>query len=347
MADDTIQIRNIETVQKRSLKKFFMQWEWMLVAVLIIINLVNMSLSPSYLNYDNLMNAMMVFLDKAVMAFPMMMVLLLGEIDISVASIAAFSGVFMGLANQAGMPFALILITGLLVGALCGMFNGILCTQFPQLSSTIVTLGNLIFLRGLAYMILENKAFSNFPAQMKFFAWGDIGKIPFILFFFVFEALLFAFLIHRTRFGRQLYAIGNNEVASRFSGLKTKTIKVVVFTVSGLFAAVAAIFLISKLGSVRASMATGYEMEVIAMVVLGGVSSSGGKGRVSGVILSVFTIGLLRFGLGLANISSQVIMIVLGALLIVAVAIPNMKQVVSECGVRKHTHEKKSGGMKK
>lgn len=342
MADEKIPVRRIAAEKKLTLKSFFMQWEWMLVAVLVIINLVNMNLSPSYLDFDNLMNAMMVFLDKAIMAFPMMMVLLLGEIDISVASIAALSGVFMGLANNMGLPFPIIVLAGLAVGALCGFFNGILCTRFPELSSTIVTLGNLIFLRGLAYMILENKAFSGFPAQMKFFAWGDIGGIPFILIFFILEALVFAFLIHRTKFGRKLFAMGNSEAASRFSGIKTNKIKVIVFTVSGLSAAAASLFLTSKLGSVRASMATGYEMEVIAMVVLGGVSSSGGRGRVSGVALAVFTIGLLRFGLGLANISSQVIMIILGALLIVAVAIPNMKQVVSESEILKQIHRRNS-----
>lgn len=342
MAQEKTPVRNIASVKKVTFKSIFMQWEWMLVAVLLIINLVNMSLSPNYLNYDNLMNAMMVFLDKAIMAFPMMMVLLLGEIDISVASIAALSGVFMGLANEAGLPFAVIVLVGLCAGALCGFMNGVLCTRFPELSSTIVTLGNLIFLRGLAYMILENKAFSGFPKQMKFFAWGKIGNIPFILIFFILEAGAFAFLIHRTRFGRKLYAMGNSEVASRFSGLKTNSIKVAVFTLSGLSAGAAALFLTSKLGSVRASMATGYEMEVIAMVVLGGVSSSGGKGRVSGVVLAVFTIGLLRFGLGLANISSQVIMIILGALLIVAVAIPNMKQVVSESEILKQIRRKSS-----
>ena len=144
------------------------------------------------------------------------------------------------------------------------------------------------------------------------------------------ETLIFAFVIHRTKFGRSLYAIGSNAKASRFSGIKTNQIKVLVFTLSGLCAGFAGLFLISKLGSARASIAKGYEMEVIAMAILGGVSTAGGKGKVLGAVLGVFSIGFLRYGLGIVNVSSQILMIIIGALLVVAVAIPNLKEVISE-----------------
>jgi rhamnose transport system permease protein len=126
-----------------------------------------------------------------------------------------------------------------------------------------------------------------------------------------------------------VYAMGNNIVTSRYSGLKVDRIKIIIFTLNGLFAAIAGIFLTSKMGSARPSIALGYELDVIAMVVLGGVSTAGGKGRVGGTVLSIFIIGLLRYGLGLINVPSQSIMIILGALLVVAVAIPNLKESFS------------------
>jgi rhamnose transport system permease protein len=202
-------------------KKHFLTWEWMLVVVLIVVNLINISLSESYFNFENITNAIKIFLDKAIMALPLMMVLIAGEIDISIASIMGVAGVCMGLANAAGMPFYIIILIGMLAGTLCGLFNGILVTRFPELSSVIITLGNLILFRGIAFMTLENKAVTDFPQQITFFAWGKIGGIPFILIFFIIEAIFFVYLIHRTKFGRSLYAIGNNKITSKFSGLKT------------------------------------------------------------------------------------------------------------------------------
>ena len=140
---------------------------------------------------------------------------------------------------------------------------------------------------------------------MSFLAWSKVAGIPLILIVFFVETLIFAFVIHRTKFGRSLYAIGSNAKASRFSGIKTNQIKVLVFTLSGLCAGFAGLFLISKLGSARASIAKGYEMEVIAMAILGGVSTAGGKGKVLGAVLGVFSIGFLRYGLGIVNVSSQ------------------------------------------
>lgn len=322
--------RSIELGRKRSLKSIFLRWEWMLLVFLIIVNILNASISEDYFDYNNLASNMKIFLDKAIIALPMMMVFLIGEIDISVGSILTICGVGMGLVNELGAPFYLVVITGLAIGTLCGLINGLLVAKFSELSSTIVTLGTMILFRGIAYMILENRAYVNFPEGLQFFSWGSIWNIPFILVFYIIEVLIFAFVVHRTVFGRSLYAQGGNRTTSFFSGIKTEKIKIIVFTITGLITGIAAIFLLSKLGSARAKMAGGYEMEVIAMVVLGGVSSRGGKGTVLGVVISAFLIGFLRFGLGLINISSETIMIIIGALLIVAVGIPNLGRTFNE-----------------
>lgn len=309
-------------------KKFIFQWEWMLAILLVGINMMNIKFSPNYWDYNNLMSAIQMFLDKAIMVFPMMLVILLGDIDISVASTMALSSVVMGVSYNAGIPMGIAIVIGLAVGTLGGFINGLLLVKFKELSAVIVTLSTMIIYRGIASIILENQAVGNFPTWFKFFGWEQIGPVPFILIFFIIEAILFAFIVHKTPFGRRIYAMGNNVVASKFSGIKVDRIKLIIFTLNGLFAAIAGIFLTSKMGSARPSMALGYELDVIAMVVLGGVSSSGGKGRVVGTVLSIFIIGMLRYGLGIINVPSQTIMIILGALLVVATAIPNLKETL-------------------
>lgn len=317
--------RIIENERTFSWKRFVFQWEWMLVLMLAIVTIVNISASSNFSNPTNIMNAMRDFLDKAIVVFPMAFIIMLGEIDISVASIMALSSVVMGMAYQAGAPMGVAIVIALLVGTACGFVNGIILAKFPELSSMIVTLATQIIFRGIASILLETNSVGGFPDWFKNFGWGKLGPFPNILIFTVIEALFFAYLLHRTKFGRRTYAMGNSVIVSKFSGIKTNRIKVIIFTMAGLLSAVAAVFLASKMGSVRPDVAKGYELDIIAMVVLGGVSTAGGKGNILGCVLSILVIGFLRYGLGLVNITSQVIMIIVGALLIIAVAIPNLK----------------------
>lgn len=308
-----------------SLKDFFLQWEWMLVLLLIIINVMNSLLSPYYLNTSRLLDATMTFLDKAFIVLPMVFVIILGDIDISVASTVALSAVVMAVVYNLGVPMELAMLICLLVGTLCGFINGMLIVKFKELSAVIVTLSTMIIYRGIAYIILEDQASGNFPSWYTKLGWGYIAGIPLILVVFAVFAVIFALLLHKTTFGRRIYAMGNNITASRFSGVQVDKLKVVVFTLTGLMSAVAALFLTSRMGSTRPNVASGYELDVIAMVVLGGVSTAGGKGKMPGAILAVFLIGLLRYGLGLVNVPAQVLLIIIGLLLIFAVMIPNLK----------------------
>jgi rhamnose transport system permease protein len=317
--------RIIENERAFSWKTFMFQWEWLLLLMLVIVNIINVSISPNYANTNNIMNAMRDFLDKAIVVFPMALIILLGEIDISVASIMALSSVVMGMAYQAGVPMEFAILIALVVGAICGLVNGLILVKFPELSSMIVTLSTMIIFRGIASILLQTNSVGGFPTWFKSFGWGKVGPIPIILVFVIIEAIFFIYLVHYTKFGRRTYAMGSSVVASKFSGIKTNRIKLIIFTITGLLAAVAAVFLASKMGSVRPDVAKGYELDIIAMVVLGGVSTSGGKGKILGCILSILVIGFLRYGLGLVNVTSQVIMIIVGALLIIAVAIPNFK----------------------
>ncbi|MFA9558878.1 ABC transporter permease [Evansella sp. AB-rgal1] len=317
--------RVLENKQAFSLKRFFFQWEWMLVLVFLLVMIINTNLSPYFLNAAGLRDATMVFLDKAFIVFPMVMIMILRDIDISVGSTVALSSVIMAtLYNSLGIPMEAAIVICLLVGALCGFVNGILIVKFKELSAVIVTLGTMILYRGIAYVILENQASGNFPDWFSFFGWGKVAGVPFILVAFLVLALVFTLLLHKTTFGRQVYAMGNNTTASRFSGVQVNKIKVLVFTLAGLMAAVTAIFLASRMGSTRPNVATMYELDVIAMVALGGISTAGGKGKMIGAIIAVFIIGYLQYGLGLINIPSQMMLVIVGLLLLISVSIPKV-----------------------
>ena len=317
----------MENISKKefSVKKFFLQWEWLLVLLFILVNITNASLSPFYLDFNNLRDATMTFLDKAFIVFPMVMVMILRDIDISVASIVALASVVMAHLYTLGVPMELAVFICLTVGAVCGLINGLLIVKFKELSAVIVTLATMIIYRGIAYIILEDQSAGSFPEWFGFFGWGYVYGIPFILLSFVVLAVIFGLMLHKTTFGRRVYAIGNNPTASRFSGVQVDKIKIIVFTLAGLMAGVTALFLTSRMGSTRPNVALGYELDVIAMVVLGGISTAGGKGKMAGAIIAIFLIGYLRYGLGLINIPAQVLMIIIGLLLITAVMVPNLK----------------------
>lgn len=317
--------RVIASKKDFSLIGFFFQWEWLLVFLIMSVFVMNMNLSDYFLDYNNLRDATMGFLDKAFIVLPMVFIILMGDIDISVGSIVALSSVVMADLYNHGVPMEIAIIICLFVGAFCGWINGMLIVKFKELSSVIVTLATMIIYRGIAYIFLQDQASGNFPSWFKFLGWDYVGGIPFILIAFAIGVLIFGYLLHKTTFGRRVYAIGNNPTAAQYSGIQVGKIKVIVFTLAGLMAAVTALFLTSRMGSTRPNIATGYELEVIAMVVLGGISTAGGKGRIIGAILAVFLIGFLRFGLGLVNVSAQTLLIILGLLLIIAVAIPQLK----------------------
>ncbi|ADQ06405.1 inner-membrane translocator [Caldicellulosiruptor hydrothermalis 108] len=318
-------MKNVDTnLNSTSLKSILYRWEIVLIILLVVVNIINSSISPYYLNARNLLDATTTFLDKAFIVFPMIMVLILGEIDISVGSIVALSSVIMGVLYKSGIPMVISILVCIVLGALCGFFNGYLLSKF-NLSSIIVTLSTMIIYRGIAYIILEDQAAGDFPEWFGFFGWGYVGVIPFILICFIITAIVFGLLLHKTTFGRYIYAIGNNITASRFSGVKVDKVKIIVFTLNGLMAAITAIFLTSRMGNTRPNIALGYELDIITMAVFGGVSTAGGKGNIFGPILAIFVIGLLQYGLGLINVPSTTMLVIVGSLLILSVLITNLR----------------------
>jgi rhamnose transport system permease protein len=317
--------RSLSIEKPWSWKQFFFQWEWLLVVIFLVIHVINSFISPYYLNAGTFLNAPMNFLDKAFIVLPMMLVIILGNIDISVGSIVAFTSVMMAVIFNAGVPMPAAILCALIIGTLCGGVNGLLLIKFRELPAMIITLVTMTIYRGVAYVILEDRASGGFPSWFSFFAWGYVGPFPFILLVFIAAAVVFGILLHKTGFGRNIYGMGSNFLACKYSGVETSRVLLVVALLTGLMSAICAIFLTSRMGSTRPNVAQGYELDVIAMVVLGGVSTSGGTGRIAGPLLSIFIIGFLNYGLGLINVSAQIILIILGFLLVLSVLVMNLR----------------------
>jgi rhamnose transport system permease protein len=302
-------------------------WETILLVVAIAVFTVNSIASPYFLNAWNLSDATFNFTEKAMIAFAMAMLIIAGEIDLSVASIIALTSTAMGLAMQAGAGVPVLVLVGLLTGLLCGAFNGFLVAGMG-LPSIVVTIGTLSLFRGISYIVLGDKAFTKYPPGFDFFGQGYVWWVfSFELALFAAAALAFYVLLHRTNFGRAVYAIGNNPTAAQFSGIRVARVRFILFVLTGLMSGIAAICLTSRLGSTRPSIATGFELEVITMVVLGGVSILGGSGSIAGVVLAALIMGMVTFGFGLLNVPGIVMSIFLGLLLIVVIAVPRLFRV--------------------
>jgi rhamnose transport system permease protein len=299
-------------------------WEAVLVIVAIAVFVTNAFASPYFLNAWNLSDATFNFTEKAMIAFAMAMLIIAGEIDLSVASIIALVSTAMGLAMQAGAGVPLLGVIGLGTGLLCGAINGFLVAGMG-LPSIVVTIGTMSLFRGISYIVLGDQAFTGYPDGFDYFGQGYVWWVfSFELVLFAVMAVVFWALLHRTNFGRAVYAIGNNATAAQFSGIRVARVRFILFLLTGLTSGIAAICLTSRLGSTRPSIATGFELEVVTMVVLGGVSILGGSGSILGVVLAAFIMGMVTFGFGLLNVPGIVMSIFLGLLLIGVIAVPRL-----------------------
>ncbi|MGV8953245.1 MAG: ABC transporter permease [Cypionkella sp.] len=316
--------RHIPDRLQSPLQRRLRSWEVLLLIVAVMIFTANSFASPYFLNAWNLSDATFNFTEKAMIAFAMALLIIAGEIDLSVAAIIALSSTAMGAAAQVGVGPAGLVAIGLAVGLICGTVNGFLVTGMG-LPSIVVTIGTMSLFRGLSYIVLGDTAYGGYPAGFAFFGQGYVAwVISFELALFAALAVVFGVLLHLTNFGRAVYAIGNNATAALFSGIRVGRVKFILFLLTGLMSGVASICLTSRLGSTRPSIGFGMELEVVTMVVLGGVNILGGSGSIPGVVIAAFVMGLVTFGLGLLNVPGIVMSIVIGALLIGVIALPRL-----------------------
>ena len=240
------------------------------------------------------------------------------------ASIIALASTAMGAGLQLGLGTTELVFIGLAVGLLCGAFNAVLVTVLG-LPSIVVTIGTMSLFRGISYIVLGDQAYRGYPPDFAFFGQGYVFWVfSFELVLFAVLALIYGILLHKTNFGRTIYAIGNNPTGALFSGIRVQRVKFILFLLTGLMSGVAAICLTSRLGSTRPSIGAGMELEVITMVVLGGVNILGGSGTILGVVLAAFVMGLVTFGFGLLNVPGIVMSIFIGLLLIGVIALPRL-----------------------
>ena len=310
-------------------------WEGILLALLIGIVIFNSSMTPHYLQVQNQINLFQLHIEKVIIVLIMAFIIINAEIDLSVASVMALAGCVMGYLFEKGLPFELCVLAGLLTGVLTGAFNGFI-VAYVRLTSLIVTLAGLIGYRGLAHVLLENRSVGNFPE------WFDrlgqqpiVGPFPLALIIFFVLLIIALIILQRSGAGRYVFVIGNNSEVARYSGVNVRRVKMTLFIVSGLVSALAGLLLTARLGSIRGDTAIGTELEVITMVLLGGVSIFGGTGSLYGVLLSILIILNLRNGMGLLNVPGENQTGVIGALLILSVLGPNIGRGVREAWSRR------------
>jgi rhamnose transport system permease protein len=322
MSDSAHIDRHIPDRLESPLRAALVSWPALLLVVAVVLFIVNSFASPYFLSPWALSDATFNFTEKAIIALAMALLIISGEIDLSVAAIMALASTAMGLALQFDIGTAGLAAIGITVGLACGMFNGFLVTGLG-LPSIVVTIGTMSFFRGLSFIVLGDQAYKGYPASFAYFGQGYVWwVISFEFVLFLTLAFVFYLVLHRTTFGRQIFVIGNNATAARFSGLRVERTKFILFCLTGLMSGIAAVLLTSRLGSTRPSIALGWELEVVTMVVLGGVSILGGSGTIQGVVLAAFIMGLVTFGLGLLNVPGIVMSIVIGVLLIFVIALP-------------------------
>ncbi len=305
-------------------------WEGFLLVLVIIVIIINVVQSPFYLGTGNQINLFKLSIEKVILAVTMALIIINAEIDLSVASMMGLCAAVLAFLHELGVPVQWAIVAALATGVLAGAFNGF-WVAFVGLPSLVVTLAGVIGFRGLARVLIEDRSIGDFPEW--FDALGQqplIGPFPLsmIIFFAIF--LIGVVVLHFSASGRYIYVIGNNKEVARYSGVKVRRVKMALFIASGTVAALAGILFAARLGAVRGNTAEGFELDIITIVLLGGVSIFGGSGTLYGVGLAILLILNLRNGMSLANITGNTQTGVVGAILIVSVLVPNLVRMIRE-----------------
>jgi rhamnose transport system permease protein len=303
-------------------------WEGLLLGLLIIVLIINSSAVPAYLSPGNQVNLFILYIEKIIIALMMTFVIINGEIDLSVASLMGLAAGTMGRLFELGVPSGVAVLAALGLGLVCGAFNGF-WVAFVGLPSLVVTLAGLIAFRGLLWVLVEDHSIAILPGWLNDLGQKPLlGPFPMALILFVVLAVIAYIVLQYSAFGRYVYAIGINREVARYSGVRVRRVKMALFIASGFIAALAGVLYAARLGAVRSSTAEGFELDIITMVLLGGVSIFGGTGSLRGVLLSILIILNVRNGMGLAYLSANVQTGVIGMLLILSVLVPNIASSV-------------------
>lgn len=299
------------------------------VIALIILMAVITIINSNFLTANNLLNLLLQVTSNALIVFGMTFVILTGGIDLSVGSILALSSALTAGLLGSGMPVTLAILISLILGCILGMMNGLLIS-YGKLAPFIVTLATMTIFRGATLVYTNGNPITKGLSDtflFQFLGQGYIVGIPFpvIIMFIVFIVLYV--LLHKTAFGKSVYAIGGNEKAAYISGVKLNKVKIIIYSISGIMASISGLIITSRLSSAQPTAGASYEMDAIAAVVLGGTSLSGGKGRILGTLIGALIIGVLNNGLNIIGVSAFWQQVVKGVVILIAVLIDRFKVV--------------------
>jgi rhamnose transport system permease protein len=304
------------------------RWEVFLLVLLAAVVIYNSHLSSYFLLTDNLLDDTSNFAAIGIIALPMTLIIIAGHIDLSVGSNAVLCSTVFALLWQHGWNVWVACLAALVVGTVAGLFNGVIITRMG-LPSLVVTLGTYALYRGIATGLLGNSSgITSFPPGFAGIDYRYLPgtHIPAPLVIFAVLTLVVAVLLNLTLLGRYIFAIGNNEQATRFSGVAVDRIVLLLFGLSGLFSALAGLIETSRLQSSTPTIATNFELAAITAAVMGGADIFGGEGSILGTVIAVFIIGLLQIGLALANVPADVAAIAVGILLILSILVRGTSQ---------------------
>ena len=280
--------------------------------------------SDRFFTGDNFLNQGRLMTEFGLVSLTMTFVIVTGGIDLSVGSTVGLVAICLGvLWHDVGLPLWLAMICGLLIGTAAGLFNGFVITRF-KVPPLIATLATLALYRGLAEGISQARSVRNYPDWYAALGQGESAGVPNQLWILLAATAVSAFVLGMTTFGRTAYALGANEVAARFSGLRVDRVKLAIYGASGFAAALAGLILVARVSTTRSDMGSGYELTAITAVVLGGTSIFGGRGTVAGTVLGLILMQALGNGLSLAGIKGDGTIVAIGAILIATVLLANL-----------------------
>ncbi len=318
----------------RLLLRLVVRWETLLVVAIVGVSIWSTTLSPFFLTRINLLDLITPYVFIGLMALGLTFVVIAGEIDISVTAILAVSVVSFAQLLDHGLNVWIAALVGLVVAAALGLVNGAL-VALVNLPSLAVTLGTLAAFQGLAFVVLSGEGVAEFPQGYLNLGGGYIhNELPVALVVLVAATLVLGTVLHATRFGRYLFAIGNNREAARLSGVPATRVRVTIFVISGFMAGIAGIAYVGFFGSARADAAQGSLLDVVTAVVLGGVNIFGGAGSMLGVFLALILVAVLRNGMQLANLGGDTQNIVIGVLLLAAIVAGNLIRAAQDGAFR-------------
>lgn len=291
-----------------------------LLVLIVLIILLSIA-EPAFHSFANFINILQQVTVYAVLAVGVNIVIFTGGIDISVGSVVAFTGIVMGkIIVEAGLPSIVGIIAALAIGLGCGLFNGIMISKF-KLQPMIATLAMMSMARGAAYTIADGNTITGYSEGFRFIGSGTIPgtQVPVQIIFMILLYILFYYIMKYRRFGRYIYSIGGNEEATRLSGINVNKYKTMAYGISGLCAGIASVILTAKLNSAQSTAGLDYEMDAIASCVIGGTSLLGGSGSVWGTFVGAIIMIVIRNGLNLLNVSSNLQKLVIGVVILIAV----------------------------